>query len=188
MKHKGTESLETNRLLLRKFQLEDANQMYTNWANDEKVSKYVTWSAHTSVNVTLESLKLRVANYVDKSFYSWGIELKETGVLIGDISVVSISEVNSTVEIGYVIGQQWWNRGYTTEAFRSVIDFLFQQVGANRIEARFDICNPASGKVMEKCGLQYEGTHRQSRFVKERYVTQSVYALLLEDYAKLSTQ
>lgn len=65
-------------------------------------------------------------------------------------------------EIGYCIGRKWWHRGIMSEALKAVIDFLFDEVSYQRIEARHDTRNPHSGAVMQKCGMKYEGTLRQS--------------------------
>lgn len=68
------------------------------------------------------------------------------------------------VHVGYCIGKKWWHQGITSEALAALINFFFKEVKANRIESRHDPRNPNSGKVMEKCGLIYEGTIRQCEF------------------------
>ena len=162
MNHCGTQRLETDRLILRKFNLEDASAMYNNWASDEDVAKYLTWQAHQSQEVSEYVLKEWVEAYSDKSCYNWAIVLKEKGEPIGSISVVHMNEDVSMVHIGYCIGKAWWHQGITSEALKAVMDFLFDQVDVNRIESRHDPRNPNSGKVMQKCGMKYEGTLRSS--------------------------
>lgn len=162
MIHKGTETLETNRLLLRKFQIEDAQNMFDNWASNPNVTKYLTWGAHDSVETTRMIINEWVGNYAEQDFYQWAIVMKETGEPIGAISVVHINENVNECEIGYCIGEKWWRQGYTSEAFKRVIDFLFNEVGAKRICAKHDTDNPNSGRVMLKCGLAYEGRLRKA--------------------------
>lgn len=162
MIHKGTTVLETERLILRKFKIEDAQNMFENWASDEMVTRFITWPPHDSVNVTKAIIEEWVKNYQNLDFYQWAIELKEIGEPIGSISVVSINENVEALEIGYCIGRDWWHQGYMSEAFSCIIDFLFNEVGANRICAKHDTDNPNSGRVMLKCGLIYEGTLRQA--------------------------
>lgn len=119
MTHCGTQNMETERLLLRRFLIDDADAMYTNWASD-----------------------------------------------------------TDTVQIGYCLGRAWWHRGIMSEALKAVMDFFFDEVGANRIESRHDSRNPHSGMVMKKCGMKYEGTLRSSDKNNQGICDACWYALL----------
>lgn len=158
MKHLGTKKIETERLILRRFTPEDAEAMYRNWAGDPEVTKYVTWPTHQSVEDTKTVLADWIAAYDKPEKYEWCITRKETGEPIGSMGVAGCNEKVESMEVGYCIGRAYWNRGITSEAFAAVIRYLTGEVGAKRIEARHDVKNPASGRVMEKCGLKYEGT------------------------------
>lgn len=163
MKHCGTQQIETNRLLLRKFSKKDAGAMYKNWASDDEVTKYLTWPTHSSVDISKRVLEDWVNSYSNENYYQWAIVLKENGnEPIGSISAVHINDNVASVHIGYCIGKSWWHQGITSEALKAVMDFFFDIVGVNRIEARHDSKNPNSGKVMKKCGMKYEGTLRCS--------------------------
>jgi ribosomal-protein-alanine N-acetyltransferase len=122
----------------------------------------LTWPTHSSVDVTKQIVESWVAGYEQENFYLWMIELKEIGQPIGSISVVELNERVEKAEIGYCMGRSWWHKGIMTESLRAVMEFLFDEVGVNRIEARHDPRNPHSGGVMRKCGMKYEGTSRQS--------------------------
>ncbi len=179
MKHCGTKLLETNRLILRKFIIDDADSMYKNWASDDEVTKYLTWPTHSSPEVSRTVAAEWVNSYDDDRFYQWAIVLKENGdAPIGSISVVEMKESVSKVHIGYCIGRNWWNKGITSEALKAVMDFLFDVVDVNRIEARHDSNNPNSGKVMKKCGMKYEGTLRSSDKNNQGICDACYYALL----------
>ena len=160
MQHKGTKTLEAARLILRRAQLSDAQAMFDNWASDPEVTKYLTWPTHESVDISRQVLESWIGQYGSNEFYQWIITLKGEDQPIGSISVVSLDNRVEKAEIGYCIGSAWWHRGFTSEAMRAVIDYLFDEVGMNRIEARHDPRNPHSGGVMRKCGMQYEGTAR----------------------------
>lgn len=163
MKHCGTRQLETERLVLRRFVVEDAEAMYRNWASDPEVTKYLTWPTHANVDVTRAILKEWTATYASQNYYQWAIVLKENGACpIGSIAAVKMNDDVSIAQIGYCLGRLWWHRGIMSEALKAVIDFFFNEVGANRIEARYDPRNPHSGMVMQKCGMKYEGTSRSS--------------------------
>lgn len=86
------------------------------------------------------------------------------------------------VHIGYCIGRNWWHQGITSEAFSGIIPFLIEEVGAERIESRHDPRNPNSGKVMQKCGLTYEGTLRKADHNNQGICDASYYGLLAEEY------
>lgn len=179
MKHIGTQRIETGRLILRKYEKSDAAAMYQNWASDAEVTKYLTWPAHSSREISQNIINEWVRQYSDENYYHWAIVLKEHGdEPIGDIAVVGIRENTSKAHIGYCIGRKWWGKGITAEALRAVMDFLFDIVDVNRIEARHDPQNPNSGKVMMKCGMKYEGTLRESDWNNQGICDACYYALL----------
>lgn len=160
LNHKGTKYIETDRLILRQFRSEDAPAMFRNWAGDREVPKYLTWNVHRSVSDTECVVNMWTAQYNDTSTYNWVIVLKELGEPIGSIDVCRIYENIDAAEVGYCIGKQWWGKGIMTEAFSAIIPYLFE-VGFEQIRAAHAVQNPASGRVMEKCGLKYEGTFRR---------------------------
>ncbi len=156
--HKGTATLETARLVLRRFEASDAQQMFVNWASDAANLEYLGWNAYGSVEDLKATLLKWEEEYSDSSTYRWCIAEKETREAVGEISVVYDRPPNRCAEIGYVLSKGHWGQGYAPEAFKAVIDFLFKDVGYHKVIARHDVDNPASGAVMEKCGLEYEAT------------------------------
>ena len=159
--HKGTVTIETSRLILRQAQIEDAEAMFRNWANDPQVTKFLTWPAHGNIEVTKKLLENWVASYEKRDYYQWMIVLKEIGEPIGSIMASTVGRAQSA-HIGYCIGKSWWHQGIMSETLKAVMDFLFDEVGYHRVEAMHDANNPHSGGVMKKCGMQYEGTLRQA--------------------------
>ena len=181
MKHLGTKYLETNRLILRPFSLDDTAAMFKNWASDEEVTKYLTWPPHRNMNTTQKVLKSWIHNYTKEDYYQWAIVLKENhDEPIGSIGVNAYNHSIDIAQIGYCIGKQWWHKGITTEALMCIMNFLFHEVGVKRIEATHDVNNPNSGSVMKKCGMKYEGTLRQAG-INNQGIHDVCY------YAKLST-
>ncbi len=162
MKHCGTQTIETDRLILRPFVLSDYLPMYNNWASDDNVSKYLTWPTHSDPDVSRGVVESWVNSYKQDNYYQWAIAFKnESDNPFGSISVVFIDENTLTFEIGYCIGKKHWRKGITSESLAAVIDYLFTNTDVNRIEAIHDVNNPNSGRVMKKCGMIFEGTHRQ---------------------------
>ena len=178
MKHCGTQRLETERLILKRFVLEDAAAMYKNWASDADVTKFLSWPTHTSQKISECVITDWVKKYDDEKYYQWAIVLKTTSEPIGSISVVRMNENISMAHIGYCIGKKWWHQGITSEALKAVVDFLFDEVGANRIESYHDPNNPNSGGVMKKCGMRYEGTLRSYLKTNQGIIDACVYAIL----------
>lgn len=179
MKHCGTQRLETDRLILRRYVKEDAAAMYKNWASDKEVTRFLTWPTHSGQEISRGIIKDWVSQYSNECYYHWAIVLKENGdAPIGDIAVVDMKENISMAHIGYCIGRAWWHRGIASEALKAVMDFLFDAVDVNRIEARHDPGNPNSGKVMKKCGMKYEGTLRSADRNNQGVCDACYYALL----------
>jgi aspartyl-tRNA(Asn)/glutamyl-tRNA(Gln) amidotransferase subunit C len=174
--HIGTIDLATGRLTLRRFELEDAENMYYNWANDPEVTKYLTWQPYRSVGDVESRLQDWIGKYEKKDFYQWAIESNELEQPIGSISAVKVDDAVEAVEIGFCIGQKFWHQGYTSEALAEVIRFFADEVGAARIWAMHDVKNPYSGMVMAKCGMEKEGVLRHAFLCNSGICDMAVYA------------
>lgn len=186
MKHCGTQKLETDRLILRRFTNSDAASMFKNWAADEDVTKYLMWQPHSSIQVSQNVTDDWVRQYENDDFYQWAIVLNENGVEpIGSISVVHMNEKVAMAHIGYCLGKKWWHQGIMSEALKAVMDFLFDVAGFNRIESRHDPNNPNSGKVMQKCGMKYEGTLRSADWNNQGICDACYYSILKSERKKL---
>lgn len=182
--HKGTVKLKTKRLILRKLEISDAKEMFNNWASDEDVTKYLTWKAHKNIEDTKEILNDWAKSYSKQDFYQWGIVLKETKELIGTIGVVDNKENRLISVIGYAIGKKFWGNGYVTEALNEVIDFLFTETNVNRIEAVHDVENTASGKVLLKCNLKFEGILRDRGLNNDAaLIDLAIYSIIRQDFS-----
>jgi len=182
MKHLGTQTLETVRLILRPFTLADAPAMFANWAGDPEVTRYLTWPTHASEEVSRAVLADWVPRYDDPKKYEWAIVLRELGQPIGSMGVVDIKEEIRSMHIGYCIGRRWWHQGLTSEALGAVIRFLFEQVGINRVDSRHDPRNPNSGRVMAHCGMTKEGTVRQGDHNNQGLCDYTLYGMLADEY------
>ena len=182
--HKGTQTIETSRLILRRAIREDAEPMFRNWASDSEVTKFLTWPAHSNIAVSEMVIGSWLQEYEKDSYYQWMIELKEIGQPIGSISVVRQNDRVEEAEIGYCIGSPWWHRGIMSEALAAVIEYLFTEVGMNRVAARHDPNNPHSGGVMRKCGMKYEGTNRACDRNNQGICDAAQYSILRSEWQK----
>jgi ribosomal-protein-alanine N-acetyltransferase len=156
----GTIEIKTLRLVLRKFTMDDAEAMFNNWASDPEVTRYVTWDAHPNIDMTKRITSSWIEKYEKdpETTYEWCVTLD--GEPVGSIGGPKINEHLKEIEFGYCFGKKFWGNGYATESLQAVIDYWFS-LGFNRIKGVHHIDNPASGRVMQKCGLQYEGLIRQ---------------------------
>ena len=180
LNHVGSPDLYTRRLHLRRYRPEDYRAIYDNWASDPEVTKYLTWSTHASPDVTKDIAAMWAESYESPTVYHWGIE--KGGELIGDIAVVLWREEEESCEIGYCLSRRYWGQGIMTEALGRVVAFLFETVGFHRIVLCHDTKNPASGRVMQKCGLQKEGVFRGMKKRKDgTWMDVAYYAILRED-------
>lgn len=182
MYHKGTKIIETERLILRPFKVDDAESMFRNWASDPEVTKYLTWPVHESVEVSRHVAKTWQDGYDDPQNYQWAIELKEIHEPIGSISAVKTDVSTESATVGYCIGHDWWGKGITAEALRGVIAFFFNEVGLNCVNACHDPRNPNSGKVMKKCGMTYEGMWRAGGVNNQGVCDEVWYSILKKEY------
>ncbi len=152
-------TLETERLILRPLTIEDAEDVFE-WTSDERVTKYMSYPRHESIETTkwwLSSLK----ELPDDDF-QFGFVLKETGRLIGS-GGIRYSDKEKAWTFGYNIRFDCWNRGYTTEVARRMIEFAYNEQGARDFFAYHAVENPASGRVMEKCGFEFSHYGEYSR-------------------------
>lgn len=181
MKHCGTQTITTERLILRRFKESDAEPMFNNWAKDPDVTKYMTWQTHGDISVTKAIIKEWVASYERLDSYNWAIVLKDINEPIGSLGAPSFDETKSIITIGYCISKKYWHKGITSEALKAALKYLFDNTDCNRIQATHNIHNPHSGGVMKKCGMQYEGTLRQYGKDNQGLSDICIYSILRSD-------
>lgn len=184
MKYIGTKELETERLILRKVKKEDAEQAYQNWCNSSEVSKYVLWEKHNSIDITKKLYEFWENEYENLNVYRWIVQTKDTNELIGTIDVSPKGLIKyGACEIGYCYGEKYWGNGYATEALKAVIKFLFEECDANVVFAEHMSNNTASGKVMQKAGMKYEGVLRNRIIDKDNNLNDLIsYSITKEEY------
>lgn len=179
--HKGTNKLETERLVLRRFTIDDTEDMYNNWSSDEEVFKYLRGKRHNSLEEAREALRKRIINYDDKSVYYWAITLKSEDIPIGVIALMVEEEYDLCGCIAYTLSRAYWGEGIVSEALSRVIEYGFKEVNFRRIEAYHSINNIGSGRVMQKCGMKFEGRMRKKYKSHVGYEDSDLYAILKED-------
>lgn len=175
--------LETARLLLRAIEEDDAAAIFE-YAGDAEVAKYTCWDAHKSIEDAKTLVRFIKKRYAENKPSNWAVILKAGSRLIGTCGFVSGFPANKRAEIGFAIRKDCWSKGYMTEAVNKTIEFGFNEINLNRIEACCDADNKASARVLEKCGMKFEGLLRQYVYKRGRFRDVKSYAILAEEYIK----
>ena len=155
--HRGTVSLETERLLLRRFRAGDEDAMFRNWLSDPEAAKFMRWQPYSSVEEERRFVEDLLCQYARPDFYRWAVVPRDAGEPVGILSLFTASAQDLVCEPAYCIGRNWQGKGYAAEALRAVLGFAFREAGYNRAEAYHSLQNPASGRVMQKAGMKKEG-------------------------------
>ena len=169
-------TIETNRLILRPFSMKDVQDVFL-YASDDSVTKYLTWPPHTDISQTEKVVK---KFYLDKPGF-FAVELKSERKCVGCIELRICAE-HDKASFGYVLNRRYWNKGYMTEALKTIIDLAFSKIGLNRIESTHYVGNEGSGRVMQKCGMRCEGKALQEVKIKGIFYDVVHYAILREDW------
>jgi len=145
--------------MLRRPRLEDVEAAFASYASDAKITRYLTWSAHTSPAQTRELFQQAIDAWdLRMGHRMWLIERKEDGVLMGTIGCTVHFH---RAEIGFALGSRFWGNGYMPEALARVCEAAFADGRIERVQALCDEENTRSSRVLEKVGMQYEGHLRR---------------------------
>lgn len=173
--------IETPRLILRPFELSDAPDVQR-LAGDHDVADTTLNIPHPYEDGMAEEWIMSHAPALQAGRHvAYAVTLRPDGQLIGAISLV-IERRFDKAELGYWIGKPFWSQGFCTEATVALLGFGFGEMGLNRIGARYLARNPASGRVMEKAGMQREGVARQATKKWGRYEDMVLYAALRDEW------
>jgi len=174
-------TLETLRLILRPFCIDDASAVQQ-LAGDREIADTTLNIPHPYADGMAESwIETHRPGYETDSAVTFAVVLGDRASLIGAIGL-TIDRRFNRAELGYWTGKPYWNKGYATEAANAVIEFGFTDLRLNRIYARHLARNPSSGRVMEKIGMQQEGTARQDMMKWEKYEDMVSYGILRDDW------
>lgn len=183
--HTSTEKIETARLILRKFQYSDNADMRKYWISDPEVQSLYCEPIYEKEEEVKALLDKYINSYEKEDYYRWAIELKETGECIGQIAYFLVDSKNHFGEIEYCIGSAFQKKGFATEATKSVIQYGFEKINFNKIQICHKSKNIPSKKVIENCGLTYEGVLRDFFYEDGGYVDRLYYSILKREYYKI---
>ena len=178
--------LETDRLLLRKLRMEDVYEYYERLFGDADVSRYMLIEPHQDISESLESLQRKLDRYEEDNCYCWAIAEKGEDSLIGLIELLRFDPRDNSCSFVYLLGCNYWNKGYGTEALKAVFRFAFEEMKLERIMADHMSPNVASGKVMEKAGMKHIGTEPEKYHKTGRRYDAEVYEIRNASHAPMT--
>ena len=174
-------TLETERLMLRKIKNYDLKDIFE-YSHDPKVSEFLLWSPHESEYTTKMYIKTVKKYYRAAKFYDWAIVHKDTGKMIGTCGFTDINIITNSAEIGYVLNSDFWGQGIACEALQKVLNFAFEKLELQYVEAKYMINNERSKRVLEKSNMKYIGKQINAIEAKGKYHTIGIFAISKSDY------
>ena len=156
---KGTRELKTERLLLRRYRMDDAAVLYEKFGADPEMYRYSGWNPYASREMAEETVREFISSYGNTSFYGWAIEYQ--GELIGTIGAYDYDPVSDQIETGLSIARNCWGKGFATEALQCVLTYLTQQGGIRTVTAWCAAENTGSMKALLKAGMKQ--THMEQQ-------------------------
>jgi ribosomal-protein-alanine N-acetyltransferase len=176
-------SIITNQLLLRKVEQTDAPFVLEGLSNDV-LTKYMLIQYY-SLEEVQKQMDYYANHYTNKTGFYWLIETLDTGKNVGVIGVNNISSTHQKAEIGFWILPKYWQQGYTAEAAKAVLQFAFNELQLNRIEATVETENIASIATINKLGFKHEGTFEQYEINNGSFIDLMMFAILKKITTKI---
>lgn len=180
--HIGTQTIETDRLILRRFEYSDSEAMLRNRIADKKIQSMYSEPVYTTKEEVNELLKKYIVSYENKDYYRWAVTLKSSEECIGQIAYFLVDSKNHFAEIEYCIGSEFQRKGYATEAAKAVISYGFDRINLHKVQICTKTINSASKRVIEKCGFTYEGTLRDYFYMNGEYVGRLYFSMLRQEF------
>ena len=178
LKRSNTETIETSRLILRKFTYNDAMDMLCYWISDPLVQYKYREPVYTRKEEVTTLLQKYINSYDKPYYYRWAIISKETNECIGQIAYFLVDINNHFGEIEYCVGRNFQGKGFATEATKAIIDYGFNKINFHKIQICHIEDNFSSKKVIEKCGFKYEGTIRDCFYDNGKYSSKLCYSII----------
>ena len=182
--HIGTQTIETERLILRRFEYTDDEAMLKYWIADEKIQSLYSEPIYTTKEAVKELLDKYIGSYEREDYYRWAIIEKDSMECIGQIAYFLVDNKNHFAEIEYCIGSDFQRQGFATEATKAVIACGFEKMNLHKVQICTKTINVPSKRVIEKCGLTYEGTLRDYFYMNGDYVGRLYFSILIDEFDK----
>jgi len=173
--------LETDRLFLRQLNIDHSENWFKNLSDDE-VAVLIGMEPLENVEESRSIINSYIDRYKKKNGMAWAIILKEDEHFIGTCSYEKIDGHNLSGEIGYDLMKKYWGHGFMTEALSAIIEYGFESLRLNRIEAHTAAINLASRNLLKRLGFFEEGIFRESSFFRGEFRDDCQYSLLKREW------
>jgi ribosomal-protein-alanine N-acetyltransferase len=183
--NKAYPKIETRRLVLRALRMKDASFIYKEWGNPLVTYYMRDEEPLRSLKQAKEMLHPLQTPEVMPNFKWWGIEFKESKLLIGTCGYCRWDKAHHRAEIGYDLWPDYWGKGIMPEAISALVCFGFNKMGINRIEATTHTENQRSQRVLEKLGFQREGILREYYYRDGTYNNQVQFSFLQSEWLNI---
>lgn len=177
--------LTTERLVIRALTPDDGDRHHALFS-DPDVVRYLYFGPFDRPAAQEHLARRSIVDLPDEGgWINFGVELKDEGILIGELAMGFISSTHRHYEIGYVFDPVYAGRGYATEGAAMIVELAFSGLGAHRVSGRLDARNDPSARVLEKLGMRREGHYLENEFVKGEWTDELVYAILAPQWRAL---
>ena len=167
----GTAELWTERLILRRYRPEDAEELYRYLGSDPEQARYSGWNPYATLEMAQETVRSFIDRYDDEHFYSWVMDIDD--VVVGTIGAYDYRD--DQIETGFSVVRGWQGRGLATEALEKVLEYLTDNEGISCVTAWCAAENTGSRRVLEKAGMQLVRTEKDGLLVGEKAFDKLIY-------------
>lgn len=186
LKQTFTDTVHTERLVLRRFEFSDLDSMMRNWVSDPAVQNSYGEPVYATPEEGKALLAKTIAGYEHANDYRWAVIEKQSGECIGQIAFFLVDVKNEFAEIEYCIGAHYQGKGYATEACRAVLQYGFDVIRLHKVQICSRPSNAPSRRVIEKCGFVYEGTLRDYfRMDDGTFESRMYFSLMIDEYRRM---
>ena len=154
----GTVELRTENLILRRYRIEDVDELYRRFGTDPEMVRYSGWNPYATPEMTLETVRRFIESYADEHSYSWVMDAEDN--IVGTIGAYDYKD--DRIEAGFSVDRGWQGRGFATEALKKVLEYLLENEGISCVTAWCAAENIGSKRVLEKAGMQLVRTEKDS--------------------------
>ncbi len=183
----GGVTIETERLILREFRRDDREKVHE-YAVDPEVYHYMPWGPNSEDETSAFVERAIASRHRDpRLHFELAITLRETGRLIGGSGIRAADESFRAADMGYCLRRDAWGKGLATEAAAGLIGFGFEQLRVHRIWATCDTRNVRSARVLEKAGMELEGTMRDDTWLRGQWRSSRLYSILESEWSRGKT-
>jgi [ribosomal protein S5]-alanine N-acetyltransferase len=167
--------------------MDDAEDYFAS-SSDLRVTKYLRWSPHLSLDDTRAYLTGVVEACQRGTDDPWGIEMDQERRLIGIIHLMDINAVHLKAEVGVVLNAKYWGNGLGSEALRAVLDFCFTELGLQRVQGMAIAGSTPACRMMDRCGMKHKGFLRHYALQKSQWVDFELCSILLHEFQSMQSK